>query len=79
MESEDLVRAHDLSRRFMPKVVFRFSLTAFKVEGDQSGENHVVTFYEARLDDVIVRWCPPLSFKQAVREAVFWRLDVGGR
>jgi hypothetical protein len=36
----------------------------------------VVTFYDARLDDVVVLRQHSLSFKQAVRDAVLWRLHV---
>ena len=53
-----------------------FELTAFKVERDKSGSYHVVSFYDARLDDVVVLEQHSLSFKQAVRDAVLLRLHM---
>lgn len=53
-----------------------FELTAFKVERDKSGAYHVVSFYDARLDDVVVLQQHSLSFKQAVRDAVLLRLHM---
>ena len=77
MASEDLVRqAQDAVDELYAEGRLPFSLTAFKVERDQSGVYHVVTFYDARLDDVVVLWQHSLSFKQAVRDAVLRRLHV---
>ena len=53
-----------------------FELTAFKIERDKSGAYHVVSFYDARLDDVVVLQQHSLSFKQAVRYAVLLRLHM---
>jgi hypothetical protein len=77
MASEDLVReAQDAVDELYAEGHLPFSLTAFKVERDQSGAYHVVSFYDARLDDVVVLPQHSLSFKQAVRDAVLWRLHV---
>ena len=77
MASEDLVReAQDAVDELYAEGRLPFPLNAFKVERDHSDAYHVVTFYDARLDDVVVLRHHSLSFKQAVRDAVLWRLHV---
>lgn len=73
----DLVReAQDAVDELYADGRLPFELTAFKVERDKTGAYHVVSFYDARLDDVVVLQQHSLSFKQAVRDAVLLRLHI---
>jgi hypothetical protein len=77
MLDEDLKRdAQDAVDALLAEGRLSFPLTVYKIEFDSSGKHRVVSFYDARLGDVVVPWQPPDSFRDAVREAVLRQLKL---